>query len=197
MGRSGLPRIRKTTLVCPGCKTEYDSDNKKFCPVDGAKLESKTVTVQRDDLQVANHTSNQPKVVEKLPLESDSIPIGKNVSLKQIDRGFVWGYVWIFLAYLIALGFMVFSLFEAARMEAPEILIICVLFIPTFLSGRGIQLRRRWGINLTFAILVLSVLASIIEMMIGDTIVVYKGIGQIVIAVLWMQYFGKRWQMFH
>jgi len=191
----GLPRSRKKIMVCPHCNTEYDSTNILYCPIDGTKLVIKLTTQSFGGPGPKNHISppeeNRASIMNK---DEGSEQIQAEVVTTE-QRGFVGGYIWIFLAYATSFGSFALFLYTAIEIGDPRITLVGILFIPTALSGRGIQLRRRWGLNLTFVLLVGSLFGSCIEILYGD-MAIPRGIVQIIIAVFWLQYFGKKSLMF-
>jgi hypothetical protein len=111
-------------------------------------------------------------------------------------QSFFWGYVWVILAYLSSLVLLAVWVSASFDTGEPLLLFLGLLALPAFFSGLGIHLRRRWGVIITNILLLIGIVGSIVEFGSGDDFAILRGIGQILIAILWLRYFNARWSLF-
>ncbi len=113
------------------------------------------------------------------------------------SKGFFWGYVWIAIAYLSSLALLTVWVSVSFDTGEPLMLFLGLLALPAFLSGLGIHLRKRWGLVITNILLLITIISSFLEFGSGDDFTILRGVGQILMAILWLRYFNSRWKLFH
>jgi len=200
--------LHEVVKYCEQCGTGYEQDA-LYCEKDGTKLIATKVKIAS--------TSPEPKVKESRPstlLHQDEtkshystevlnstinskpgIKDGKEVTTKK--KGFVWGYVWVVMAYLSSFAMLAAGVSVSFDTGEPLLLFMGLLTLPAFFSGVGIHLKKRWGVVITNILLLIAIIGSIVELESGDDFAILKGIGQIVISMLWLKYFNSRWSLFH
>ncbi len=136
-----------------------------------------------------------PRLDKTLPKREKTLKVGGGGSGQ--TRSFFWGKIWVMLAYISSLAMLSLYIWAFFDTGEPALLLFGVIAIPSFLSGYGVQTRKRWGLNLTNILLILSIIASVIELSGNGSYGILRGLGQITIAVLWLRYLNSRWNLFH
>jgi hypothetical protein len=136
-----------------------------------------------------------PRLDKNLPKRDKPLKVGRGDS-GQI-QSFFWGYIWVILAYISSLAMLSLYIWAFFDTGDPALLLFGVIAIPSILSGYGVHTRKRWGLNLTNILLILSIIASVFELSGNDSYGILRGLGQITVAILWLKYFNSRWNLFH
>lgn len=121
-------------------------------------------------------------------------------------RGYVWGRIWCILVFIVSIAALISGIIILSNSHgyAYNITLGILLLIASCIygiDGYGMWVKRSWGLILTYALLVISFVSGLIQLISLFGVEISHGsfamwlIGNIirlVIDVLWFCYFFKR-----